>query len=129
MRRPPRPAVGIGNAYAGRQSFAARIRSEVMVVAAVLLHDKHKVLDFFQARWSGGRRGILRGRPARNYKDCQRHRQQREAGPDAGFQVHHLIKPAAAAELLRQWWILQKSEMELLTDGQAIKHAPPLRRL
>ena len=87
--RDARPAGRIGNANTGRQAFGAGIRPEVMIEAAILLHDEDEMLDLLEARRSGGRRRGLSGCAACDHERRQDHRQQGEAGAEKPIRLHH----------------------------------------
>jgi len=78
----------VGDADAGRDAFGAGIGAEVMIEAAILLHDEDEVLDLLEARRRGGRRGVLRGGAAYNRQCHQDQGQQGKAGADSWGALH-----------------------------------------
>src|ERR1035441_984427 len=81
---------GIWNANARRQTFGSWIRAEVVIEAAILLHNEDEMLDFLEARRGGGRRDGLSGRAACNQERRQDRRQQGEAGAERLISPHCL---------------------------------------
>ena len=77
-----------GNADAGRYAFGAGIGSEVVIEAAILLHDEHEVLDLFESRRGGGRRGVLGGGAAHNQQCRQNQGQQGKTGAETRSALH-----------------------------------------
>ena len=95
-----RASESIRNANTGRKAFGAGVRPEVVIKAAILLHDENEMLDLLETRRSGRRRGCLGGRAISNQEQRQDYRQEGEARAETLTHSLNILVPVSAVSPL-----------------------------